>query len=91
MAASRNERRKAAQARLLAKNERFLARVEACRVQTIKAVVRENMSNRKPERNYYPQSCLANMQGSSHRAYICRASGAMSKRSADALKAKGAW
>lgn len=52
--------------------------------------VKRNCS--KPvERNYYPQSSMADMLGQSHRGYVCRASGAMSKRSALALKSRGAW
>ena len=35
-------------------------------------IVKRNME-RRPERNYYPASCLANMEAQSHRAYICRA------------------
>lgn len=40
---TRNERRKAAKVRLAAKQERFLGRVEAQRLETVRAAVRHNM------------------------------------------------
>lgn len=88
---TRNERRKAAKARLKAKQERFEARIEAQRLENVRTIVQRNL--RSPiERNFYPKtSCIADMAGNSHRAYICRASGGMPRQRALALKAKGSW
>jgi len=90
MATSRNDRRRAAKARLLAKSER-VARAELGRqADERQAIVDRNMAS-PPVRNYYPQSCLAGVEGMSHRGYVCRASGGMARRQALALKAKGSW
>lgn len=87
---TRNQRRKAARERLQAKQERFLARVAAARLEDVRNVVIENMG--KPvERNFYPQSSMSEMQGQSHRGYICRASGGMPRGRAMALKASGKY
>lgn len=68
---TRNERRKAAQARLKAKQERFLARVEAQRLENVRDVVLTNL--RSPiERNYFPQSINGKLADKSHRGYVCQ-------------------
>lgn len=90
MATTRHQRRKNAQKRALAK---AVAIAEASKASDRNAIVKRNLQNAKPERNYYVtvRSCLAGIESMSHRGYICRASGAMSKRGADALRAKGSW
>lgn len=71
---TRHSRRKAAKARLQAKSER-IARAELGRaLEERRAIVRSNMAT-PMERNYYPQSSMANMAACSHRGYVCRASG----------------
>jgi hypothetical protein len=87
MSLSRNERRKAAQARLIAKSYRIanaeLARREAAKLD----VVKDNLSS-PPERNYYPSSNMGSFAGRSHRGYVSAASGSMSKRSTLQLMSK---
>lgn len=90
MATSRNVRRKAAQARLLAKQERIARAEIGRRLSEVRETVRTNLSS-SIERNYYPQSSMSGMAGLSHRGYVCRASGGMPRRQALALKAKGSW
>lgn len=94
MAKSRNERRKAAKVRLAAKQERFIGRVMAARLEENRAIVRDNLSTpvaRKPLTivkgevtggdGYYPASNMGAFAGRSHRGYVSAASGSMSKRS----------
>ena len=89
MAKSRNERRKAARDRLVKKQERFIARVEAQRLENNRSIVADNMS--KPmERNFYPGSNMGAFAGKSHRGYVSAASGSMSKRSTQAVMMKSA-
>lgn len=89
MAKSRNERRKAAQARLLAKSER-IAKAELARREDEKFhKVRDNLSKPK-ERNFYPQSNMSKFAGASHRGYVTQATGSMSKRSTLAVMSKKA-
>lgn len=99
MATSRNARRKAAKARLLAKQTR-LAKAELGRqADERRAIVARNLANPRPKSERgdgvtgigYPASCMANMASLSHRGYICRAAGGMPRRQALALKAKGSW
>lgn len=66
---TRHQRRKASVARKAAKNA---AIVEAFVAQQRQAIVNRNLRS-KPERNFYPQSSMANMLSQSHRGYICRA------------------
>ncbi len=66
---TRNQRRKAAKA---ANAQRSVNIAEAAKAYERALIVKRNMAA-KPERNYYPQSCLAGMESQSHRAYICRA------------------
>lgn len=88
---TRNERRKAAKARLNAKLERIAKAELGRQADERRAIVKRNLAS-PIERNYYPaRSCIAEMQGASHRAYICRASGGMPRQRALALKAKGSW
>jgi len=87
MAMTRNERRKAAKSRLAAKQERFLGRVEAQRLETNRAIVKSNLNSPKPERSTL-HSCLSSMAEQSHRAYICRAGGQMVRSRAMALALK---
>lgn len=103
MAKSRNERRKAAQARLLAKSER-IAKAELARREDVKfQVVRENLSKPKERKplyivkgevaggdGFYPQSNMSKFAGSSHRGYVTQATGSMSKRSTLAVMSKKA-
>lgn len=90
MAMTRNERRMTAKLRLEAKLHR-LAKAELGRQRDEReAIVKGNTYSHEP-RNLYPQSCLANIKGMSHRGYVCRAGGGMPRRSALALKAKGSW
>lgn len=91
MGLTRNQRRKVARERLLAKSERIAKAELARQADERRALVQANKMAPKPERNAYPASCLANMQGSSHRAYICRAGGQMPHGRALALKAQGKW
>lgn len=84
---TRNERRKAAKSRLAAKQERFLGRVEAQRLENVREIVKSNLNSPKPERSHL-HSCLAGMQGQSHRPYICRAGGQMVRQRAMALALK---
>lgn len=87
MAKSRNQRRQEAKARYNAKVLRQTKAKVARARQGVKDTVFDNMQ--KPiERNYYPASSMAQMEGSSHRGYVARASGAMSSRSANALAPK---
>lgn len=89
MSKTRNERRKAARDRLAAKQQRFLNRVEAARLENNRAIVADNMS--KPvERNYYPSSNMGGFEGKSHRGYVSGASGSMSKRATIAVMSKAA-
>lgn len=84
---TRHQRRKLAR-KLASDHAERLAKANAAFERDL--TVKRNMQH-KPERNYYPQSSMCDMLGQSHRGYVCRASGAMSKRGAQALKAKGAW
>lgn len=86
-AMTRHQRRKLAR-KLASDHAERLAKANAAFERDL--IVKRNLAS-KPERNYYPQSSMADMAGMSHRGYVCRASGAMSKRSALALKMKGAW
>lgn len=85
---TRNERRKRAKARNLERSERI---AKAARAYEVAKIVRDNLS-RPVERSYYPTvSCIGNMEGQSHRAYVCKAGGGMDRRRALALKAQGKW
>lgn len=66
--ANRHQRRKAAERKLTEKMQRIRVANEAYeREKIVKA------NKRSPiERNYYPQSCMANLKGQSHRAYVGR-------------------
>lgn len=68
---TRNERRKAAKKRLEAKQERFLGRVEAQRLENVRAIVKSNLNSPKPERSHL-RSCLAGVDGQTHNGYVCR-------------------
>jgi hypothetical protein len=87
MALSRNERRKAAKERF---NRKVLnqtkAKVARAR-QAVKDTVHLNMSDHV-ERNFYPQSSSSVMAGQSHRGYVCRAGGSISKQGALALSTR---
>jgi len=87
MGKTRNERRKAAQARLLAKQER-IARAELGRqAQERRKIVQDNLSTGKPKRQgyalvngtitggngFYPESPMGRFASKSHRGYVCRA------------------
>lgn len=86
--ASRNERRKRAKRANVERSERI---ANAAKAYERDLIVKRNLSN-PPERSYYPTvSCIGNMAGQSHRAYICRAGGAMERRRALALKLQGKW
>lgn len=86
--ASRHARRKAAKAANRERTERI---AKAARSHQIAAIVKANLSA-PIERNFYPTvSCIGNMAGQSHRAYVCRAGGGMERRRALALKAQGKW
>lgn len=86
--ATRNQRRKAAKAKNLARTEAIIAANAAYERALI---VKRNLAN-PPERNYYPAvSCIGDMKAQSHRAYVCRAGGGMDRRRALALKAQGKW
>jgi rRNA-processing protein FCF1 len=66
---SRHTRRKAAKAKAEAKT---LELAKAYRSHLVQETVARNMSQ-KPERNYYPpSSCMADLAGKSHRAYVCQ-------------------
>lgn len=99
---TRNERRKAAKKRLEAKQERFLGRVEAQRLENVREIVKSNL-NSPIERSglsldktgalsggygYGLRSCLSGMKEQSHRPYICRAGGQMNRSRAMALALK---
>lgn len=90
MAMSRNERRMTAKLRLEAKLHR-IAKAELGRQRDERQEVVRANTYVKAERNPYPPSCLSNLAGQSHRVFICRATGGMSRRGAMALKAKGSW
>ncbi len=66
---TRNQRRKASAAKQAAKDANV---IEAFKAQQRDAIIRRNLAS-KPERNYYPKSCLDGIQGQSHRAYVCSA------------------
>ncbi len=66
---TRNQRRKAAQARLVAKTIRVANASEAARQDANRKLVNENLS-RPIERNYYPQSSLNNLQQRTHTGYV---------------------
>ncbi len=66
---TRNQRRKAAKAANAERSQRI---AEASKAYERALIVKRNLAQ-PVERNYYPQSCLAGMEGQSHRAYICRA------------------
>lgn len=85
---NRHSRRKAAKAANVERTEQIIAANAAYERALI---VKRNLST-QPERNFYPAvSCIGNMAGQSHRAYICRASGGMGRQRAMALKAQGKW
>jgi len=63
----------AAKARREAKQERIIKAHIAAGLDANRAIVKANLSSRI-ERNYYPQSSMAGMLASSHRAYICQPS-----------------
>lgn len=70
MALSRNARRAVAKQRAEARFDRLVKRAKAHREAEKRAIVIRNTMNR-PSRNYYPQSCLAGIEGLSHRGYVC--------------------
>ena len=70
MALSRNARRQHRKARLRAKAERIAKGHLAALADERQRIVQANMASR-PERNFYPQSCLANIKALSHRGYVC--------------------
>ena len=85
---TRNERRKRAKAANAARTERI---AKAALAYERDLIVKRNLAN-PPERSYYPKvSCIGNMEGQSHRVYLCRAGGAMERRRALALKLQGKW
>lgn len=84
MSMTRNERRKAAKARFEAKWVRQSKAKLARGRQAMKDVIHANLQT-KPERNFYPESSMSVMAGQSHRGYVCRASGNISKQGALSL------
>lgn len=88
MALSRNERRKAAKARRYAKTLRLVKAHNAAVLDRVRKIVGNN-SITYHERDISPANSMAGMKGVSHRGYVCKASGGMSRQGALSLKAKG--
>lgn len=93
MAMSRNARRKAAQARLLAKSERIAKASLAWERDQRDNVMKDNLSRPKPSHveqraNNALRSNFGGFAGQSHRGYVSAASGSMSKRSTLAVMSK---
>lgn len=84
---TRNERRKATKLRLAAKQERFLGRVSAQRLENVREIVKSNLAS-PIVRDFPIKSCLQGMSGMSHRGYVCRAGGQMVRSRAMALATK---
>jgi|JI10StandDraft_1071094.scaffolds.fasta_scaffold1346821_1 hypothetical protein len=82
---TRHQRRKLAR-KLASDHAERLAKANAAFERDL--IVKRNMQH-APERNYYPQSSMSNMLGHSHRGYVCQASGSMSKRGVQSLRARG--
>jgi hypothetical protein len=68
---TRNERRKAQRERATAKQERLVTRLACMNADKNRKIVRDNLS-RPAVREHSIRSCLANLAGQSHRAYVCR-------------------
>lgn len=93
MAKSRNERRKAAQARLTAKSERIAKASLAWERDQRDNVVKHNLSTPKPtsverKANSALSSNFGGFEGQAHRGYVTQASGSMNKRSTIAVMSK---
>lgn len=69
MAMTRNQRRMAAKARLLAKSERIAKASTAAELEAKRRIVLNNL-NAPRVRNFYPQSSMAAMPSQSHRGYV---------------------
>jgi len=68
MAISRNERRKLAKQRKVAKAIRVIDGQAYAKLQEVREKVSKNMQS-PIERNYYPQSQIAELKGSTHTGY----------------------
>ena len=99
MALSRTQRRKVAKERALAKAYRIAKAAKAYELDKVRSIVSKPKRHREGWTidetgcliggyGYYGNSCLTDIASQSHRGYVCRASGSMSKRGASALKAK---
>jgi hypothetical protein len=93
--ASRHQRRKKA---ALKKQAIQKAKVQSLVADGIKAIVKANLAKPITQEERLAQRAwagiggtLSKLQSSSHRGYVCRASGNMGRRSALALKAKGSY
>lgn len=73
MALTRNQRRKAAREKQLAKAVRISNAAETVARNERNAIVASNLSKPR-ERNYYAsvRSCLDGIAGKSHRGYVCQ-------------------
>lgn len=73
MAKTRNERRRAAKARLAAKTARIAKAELARQAQERKEIVNANLSSARPGRSFYKPSTMSSFASMSHRGYVCRA------------------
>ena len=73
MALTRNQRRKAAREKRLAKAVRISNAANVQAIEARKAIVSRNLNSPR-ERNYYAsvRSCLDGIAGTSHRGYVCQ-------------------